>query len=419
MSLRKYRGRRITRHSQAFSDNDEILQATDEIQENEPMQEDDPDAADADSDIAAKQQEIWDAFRDEHYEAVEQLPLSLHRAYALIKELDQQVQDNNQQLFETLKSYATVRTAAPLSTAPDVPMDVDEAPQSDAATNTNGNERMPTSADIRRSQSLPLSSTKDEASTRELLKAIARLSEDVMNASHEKLSLARFACDLIDRHSRDIERAIKEQETSLSVGLRPGTHPASIILPEVVVPPAIRAPRIVHSPVPEDEDPMEEAPPPPEVEATAEPVPEPTVIPEEKSTRKRGRGRPSRKKDGHGPNTPSSSPNRPGFKLTLRPLASVIADVEPAQAVDVDPPIDPNEPRYCYCNGVSAGIMIACEGPQCKYQWFHIECLQLKVVPEGDYLCPDCIHEGVVVSTEGGQNEKPLAKGSGRRRQKR
>ncbi len=65
---------------------------------------------DLDTDPFPKEREIWDAFREEHYErayqsipyhppssatfppVLEQLPLSLHRAFTLIQELDEQAQ---------------------------------------------------------------------------------------------------------------------------------------------------------------------------------------------------------------------------------------------------------------------------------------------------------------------------------------
>lgn len=30
---------------------------------------------------------------------------------------------------------------------------------------------------------------------------------------------------------------------------------------------------------------------------------------------------------------------------------------------------DPSEPRYCYCNGVSYGEMVACENDECPREW--------------------------------------------------
>lgn len=46
--------------------------------------------------------------------------------------------------------------------------------------------------------------------------------------------------------------------------------------------------------------------------------------------------------------------------------------------MDVD---DPNEPRYCYCNRVSFGEMVGCDGGDCKREWFHLECVGLRNAP--------------------------------------
>lgn len=71
------------------------------------------------------------------------------------------------------------------------------------------------------------------------------------------------------------------------------------------------------------------------------------------------------------------------------------------QEVDVD--MDENEPGdeemdeednslYCYCQKQSYGNMVACENDDCKYQWFHVDCLNLKKMPaeDEDWYCPDC-----------------------------
>jgi hypothetical protein len=39
------------------------------------------------------------------------------------------------------------------------------------------------------------------------------------------------------------------------------------------------------------------------------------------------------------------------------------------------------EPRYCYCNGVSHGQMIACDYEGCEMEWFHLECAGLTRAP--------------------------------------
>ncbi|KAL5708664.1 PHD finger protein ing2 [Ranunculus cassubicifolius] len=61
--------------------------------------------------------------------------------------------------------------------------------------------------------------------------------------------------------------------------------------------------------------------------------------------------------------------------------------------VDVDQPIDPNEPTYCVCHQVSFGDMIACDNENCQGgEWFHYTCVGL--TPEtrfkGKWYCPTC-----------------------------
>lgn len=49
-------------------------------------------------------------------------------------------------------------------------------------------------------------------------------------------------------------------------------------------------------------------------------------------------------------------------------------------------------PTYCYCRGPEFGKMLACDNKDCVIEWFHIECLKLKVnmIPKGKWYCPDC-----------------------------
>ncbi|KAG6603493.1 PHD finger protein ING2-like [Cucurbita moschata] len=64
-----------------------------------------------------------------------------------------------------------------------------------------------------------------------------------------------------------------------------------------------------------------------------------------------------------------------------------------APSLDVDQPIDPNEPTYCICHQVSFGDMIACDNENCQGgEWFHYSCVGL--TPEtrfkGKWYCPTC-----------------------------
>jgi hypothetical protein len=53
-------------------------------------------------------------------------------------------------------------------------------------------------------------------------------------------------------------------------------------------------------------------------------------------------------------------------------------------------PIDPYEPKYCMCNQVSFGRMIACDNPQCPIEWFHFACVKLEEEPKGKWFCEKC-----------------------------
>eukprot|EP01048_Picozoa_sp_COSAG05_P001400 COSAG05_NODE_47_length_24712_cov_26.673844_16_plen_424_part_00 len=47
--------------------------------------------------------------------------------------------------------------------------------------------------------------------------------------------------------------------------------------------------------------------------------------------------------------------------------------------------------EYCYCKQGDFGeMMVACDNPECPYEWFHVGCVGLTAAPEGKWLCPSC-----------------------------
>ncbi|KAI8329336.1 hypothetical protein BC941DRAFT_443267 [Chlamydoabsidia padenii] len=48
------------------------------------------------------------------------------------------------------------------------------------------------------------------------------------------------------------------------------------------------------------------------------------------------------------------------------------------------------EPLYCYCRQVSYGEMVGCDGENCPYEWFHMECTGLDAPPKGAWYCDEC-----------------------------
>ena len=51
-----------------------------------------------------------------------------------------------------------------------------------------------------------------------------------------------------------------------------------------------------------------------------------------------------------------------------------------------------SEKLYCYCQCPHDDIseMIGCDAPDCRLEWFHFECVNIMVPPEGKWYCPEC-----------------------------
>jgi hypothetical protein len=72
----------------------------------------------------------------------------------------------------------------------------------------------------------------------------------------------------------------------------------------------------------------------------------------------------------------------------VRESAEVEAPATAAAATDFI--ADPSEPRYCFCQRVAFGRMVACDGEGCQYEWFHFICVGLTEDPQADWYCDTC-----------------------------
>jgi inhibitor of growth protein 3 len=81
--------------------------------------------------------------------------------------------------------------------------------------------------------------------------------------------------------------------------------------------------------------------------------------------------------DGVGTTRPSPHPSR-----------TIIKDEDDVMEVDDDEAGD--DRKYCSCQNVSFGNMVACDNDECPYEWFHWGCVGLKSEPNGTWYCPDC-----------------------------
>lgn len=82
------------------------------------------------------------------------------------------------------------------------------------------------------------------------------------------------------------------------------------------------------------------------------------------------RARPTRSND--------SAPKRNAKKPTI-PAPAVPSDEESLHEGDDED--EEGEPRYCYCDQVSFGEMVACDNDACPREWFHLSCVGLTKPP--------------------------------------
>lgn len=105
----------------------------------------------------------------------------------------------------------------------------------------------------------------------------------------------------------------------------------------------------------------------------------------------------------------ASATDSPALKPTptakSNPPSSAASSVAPEQEYqDAETDEGEDEPRYCYCNEVSYGQMVACDNDACPREWFHLPCVQLEKAPMGraKWFCSDECQE---------QHAKSKAKG--------
>lgn len=63
---------------------------------------------------------------------------------------------------------------------------------------------------------------------------------------------------------------------------------------------------------------------------------------------------------------------------------------------------DASDERYCYCNDISYGEMVACDNKNCAREWFHLRCVGLEKAPgkNAKWFCDEC-KELLVMKREG------------------
>ncbi|KAJ8508537.1 hypothetical protein ONZ45_g9205 [Pleurotus djamor] len=299
-----------------------------------PQEEEEEEEAEDGEAVVDKEQAIWDALREEHYEAIDQMPLTLVRQFTLMRELDNQARSHLQDLLPAIQAYIHNRTSPSTSTS----------------------SLTPTSP----------SSSLSQTPNRQLLAYIAKLTDDLSDASEEKVNLAQAACDSVDRHMRQIDQAIKEQQAAISLGTNPNSSLAPVILPDLV--PVSRWSRPAQVEISDDDDDDDKereghAP-------LANPVNEQgdTVLGVTEDTGKKRSRRPPRNR---------SHKTDDAGKRSLKILP-------PKQPGDQEAEV------YCFCRRALDDHLIGCDNSTCVTEWFHWSCVGITQPIEGDWFCPEC-----------------------------
>ncbi|KAJ7043359.1 hypothetical protein C8F04DRAFT_1074508 [Mycena alexandri] len=287
---------RKRRHTQAFL----------EEEENEELNDGNPKYVESTGqDRLDKEREVWDAFKDEHVEVFD-LSSSLWRRFDLVRELDQQDARTTASLLDSFMKYVHLGRAL---VQPPTPA------ENGASSSLN---KLPVAP--------PPLNTDRSNNSRELLATIAKLAAVSIRDREEKVNLTLAACDSVERSIRLLDQAIQEQEHAISLGARPGTRLAPILLPELVMPRWSKLARVTLSPDLDDALGGGDAP----------------------SQQRRKKPKKGRKRDAV-PNEAVVPPPRPKPPHIPNP--------------------DPTEPRYCY--SICTGLPTAPEG---RKKWFCDEC---------------------------------------------
>ncbi|EFX01584.1 phd finger domain protein [Grosmannia clavigera kw1407] len=120
---------------------------------------------------------------------------------------------------------------------------------------------------------------------------------------------------------------------------------------------------------------------------------------------------------GNGPNRGGSHGGNGGAAVTKHAPRGAAGGLPSSDdRMDVDDDEAGDDRKYCLCQNVSFGDMVACDNEDCPFEWFHWSCVGLKSEPNGTWYCPVCTENvkgsGHVLSSTSGHGAGHLG-GSG------
>lgn len=324
---------------------------------------------------ANAEKKLYERWAEEYYEIVEQLPLELHRTFALMRELESKMQNRIAFVASQTKIYRDARLQKEdeeeqqqeesVQSMTEDYLQLEYGPSSDRDAEGEDEE---TFHDVVESSNQVESAVQDvspatkpdmatpRAARQSILRNIAKASSDAIRAAEEKVGLAVTAYDWVDRHIRRLDGDLQRSESSLLLGLRAGTEASRGVRDALGI---------------GDGD-----------------------------NNKYGNtvGGAAWQEDSimSGQSTPMLNTRKKGQKGGNK-LADDLIDSNSGAisgSLMTDMAIDPNEPKYCYCDQVSSGDMVACDNEDCPREWFHYHCVGFTAPPKGKWYCLFCALPG-------------------------
>lgn len=290
-------------------------------------------------------------------DAFEAMPIDLAKYFTLLKEIDAKCITTVPRLNRQIDEYVD------LLHAEEVPHQ-DELDMKASAVGANGKSNPSDQSGPKEKESNGTSESPDDDKRRRL-KRIMKCFNDVIPCLEEKMHVTSVAADVLAKHlyriDNDYRVIVGNNEIPELVRIGPLNHRA-IVLESQSAQDASKLAQLQRS----------------------------ELRREALAARKSGRDDDD---DGYGKRRgretpPGDNKRRREDKLLVPPGNRGKNGARPRRDDDSRP--SGLEPTYCYCNQVSFGEMVGCDGDSCKREWFHLPCIGFKNPPKGKWFCDDC-----------------------------
>ncbi|ORY25924.1 hypothetical protein BCR39DRAFT_542595 [Naematelia encephala] len=90
--------------------------------------------------------------------------------------------------------------------------------------------------------------------------------------------------------------------------------------------------------------------------------------------------------------------------ISNSPMSEPDADAD--GDADGDGEVEADNQLYCLCQQKSYGEMIGCDNDNCRYEWFHVKCVNITPPLPETWYCPDCVRKLGLSSSDGKRDKK-------------